>query len=81
MSGVFEHAFAGLAERFRMEWSLLDRERRPRVAILVSKTHHCLYELLLKHQDGELDCDIPIIVSNHPTSPRSPPSSTSLSSR
>jgi formyltetrahydrofolate deformylase len=64
--GGFEHAFAGLAERFRMEWSLLDRERRPRVAILVSKTHHCLYELLLKHQDGELDCDIPIIVSNHP---------------
>jgi formyltetrahydrofolate deformylase len=62
----FESAFADLAERFRMEWSLFDRERRRRVAILVSKTSHCLYELLLKHQDGELACDIPVIVSNHP---------------
>jgi formyltetrahydrofolate deformylase len=64
--GRFESAFAKLAESFRMEWSLFDRERRRRVAILVSKTSHCLYELLLKHQDGELDCDIPVIVSNHP---------------
>jgi formyltetrahydrofolate deformylase len=65
-SAGFRTSFAGLAERFRMEWSLLDRERRRRVAILVSKTSHCLYELLLKHQDGELDCDIPVVVSNHP---------------
>ena len=63
---AFESAFAQLAERFLMEWSLLDRGRRRRVALLVSKTSHCLYELLLKHQDGELDCDIPVIVSNHP---------------
>ncbi len=64
--GRFEAAFAVLAESFGMEWRLLDRERRRRVAILASKTSHCLYELLLKHQDGELDCDIPVIVSNHP---------------
>ncbi len=63
---AFESVFAQLAERFRMEWSLLDRGRRQRVALLVSKTSHCLYELLLKHQDGELDCDIPVVVSNHP---------------
>jgi formyltetrahydrofolate deformylase len=64
--GRFESAFVILAESYRMEWSLLDRERRRRVAILVSKTNHCLYELLLKHQDGELDCEIPVIVANHP---------------
>jgi formyltetrahydrofolate deformylase len=64
--GAFESAFAGTAARFSMEWKLLDRAKRQRVAILVSKTSHCLYELLLKHQDGELDCDIPVIVSNHP---------------
>ncbi len=62
----FKSSFALLAERFEMEWSLANREHRQRVAILVSKTSHCLYELLLKHQDGELDCDIPVIVSNHP---------------
>jgi formyltetrahydrofolate deformylase len=65
-AGRFESAFAILAGSYRMEWSLLDRERRRRVAILVSKTNHCLYELLLKHQDGELDCEIPVIVANHP---------------
>jgi formyltetrahydrofolate deformylase len=64
--GRFESAFAILAESYRMEWSLLDRERRRRVAILGSRTNHCLYELLLKHQDGELDCEIPVIVANHP---------------
>jgi len=61
----FEASFGVLARGFGMEWSLLDLEKRRRVAILVSKTSHCLYELLLKHQDGELDCDIPVIVSNH----------------
>jgi formyltetrahydrofolate deformylase len=64
--GRFESAFTLLAERLKMDWKLFDRARRQRVAILVSKTSHCLYELLLKHQDGELDCDIPVIVSNHP---------------
>lgn len=63
---AFKSAFEQLAERLQMEWSLYDRERRRRVAILVSKTSHCLYELLLKHQDSELDCDIPVIISNHP---------------
>jgi len=62
---AFEAAFALLAQGLGMEWSLFDRARRRRVAILVSKTSHCLYELLLKHQDGELDCDIPVVVSNH----------------
>jgi formyltetrahydrofolate deformylase len=63
---AFESAFASAAESLSMDWRLLDRSRRQRVAILVSTTHHCLYELLLKHQDGDLDCDIPVIVSNHP---------------
>jgi len=62
----FESDFKPEAERFEMDWKLIDLEHRQRVAILVSKTSHCLYELLLKHQDGELDCDIPVIVSNHP---------------
>jgi formyltetrahydrofolate deformylase len=63
---LFEKAFAALAAGLSMEWNLFDRSSRRRVAILVSKTSHCLYELLLKHQDGELACDIPVIVSNHP---------------
>ena len=38
----------------------------PRVAIMVSKTSHCLYDLLTHQQDGDLRCEIPLIISNHP---------------
>ena len=40
--------------------------RDKRVAVFVSKYDHCLYDLLLRHRAGELDCDLPLIVSNHP---------------
>jgi len=63
---AFKRTFAAVAANHDMEWSLIDRSRRRRVALLVSKTSHCLYELLLKHQDGELDCELPVVVSNHP---------------
>ena len=62
---IFEKAFGPVADDFEMKWQLHDTSRKKRVAILVSKTNHCLWELLLKHQDGELDCDIPVIISNH----------------
>ncbi len=61
----FEAAFAPTAEKFNMEWSLYNTNKKERVAILVSKTNHCLWELLLKYRDGELDCEIPVIISNH----------------
>jgi formyltetrahydrofolate deformylase len=62
---AFRLGFAEVAERFAMEWSVTDKAKKRRAAILVSKTSHCLYELLLKHQDGELDCEIPVIIANH----------------
>ena len=61
----FEKAFEPIVEKFGIEWNLFSTERKHRVAILVSKTNHCLWELLLKHQDAELDCDIPVVISNH----------------
>ena len=54
-----------VAERHRMTFDLYAGQQRPRVAIFVSKTDHCLYDLLLRHRAGELPCDIPMIVSNH----------------
>lgn len=39
--------------------------QKPRLAIFVSKYSHCLYDLLLKHREGELNCEIPLIISNH----------------
>lgn len=63
---AFLREFQSLASRFQMEWELHEEAKRMRVGILVSKTNHTLYELLLKHQDGLLPCEFPVIVSNHP---------------
>jgi formyltetrahydrofolate deformylase len=38
---------------------------RPRLAIFVTRESHCLYDLLARHDSGELEADIPLIVSNH----------------
>lgn len=35
------------------------------MAIMVSKEPHCLVDLLAKHEAGELDCKIPLVISNH----------------
>ncbi|OQX28853.1 MAG: formyltetrahydrofolate deformylase [Spirochaeta sp. LUC14_002_19_P3] len=61
----FEEAFEPTALKFRMNWKIFSTERKERIAVLVSQTNHCLWELLLKHQDGELNCDIPVVISNH----------------
>jgi formyltetrahydrofolate deformylase len=57
--------FATIAERFEMRWRLAKGARRPRMGILVSQYDHCLADLLYRHKAGELDCDIPVVLSNH----------------
>jgi formyltetrahydrofolate deformylase len=37
----------------------------PRLALFVSKDSHCLYDLLARHEGGELEVEIPLIISNH----------------
>jgi formyltetrahydrofolate deformylase len=54
-----------VAQRFEMEWSLHDAARPKRVAIMVSRYDHCLLDLLWRWRSGELDLDIPLVVSNH----------------
>jgi formyltetrahydrofolate deformylase len=61
-----ETAVAEVAQRFSMSWRLCDRTHRYKTAIFVSKYDHCLYDLLLRQQSGELATDIPLIISNHP---------------
>lgn len=63
--GAFRKEFEPLAESFEMRWKLAYSAVRPAVAIFVSRYQHCLLDLLYRHEIGELDCDIPLIVSNH----------------
>lgn len=60
-----EAKFKPLADKFAMTWSLSFTQQLPRVAIFVSKHLHCLYDLLLRHREGQLPCAIGLLVSNH----------------
>jgi formyltetrahydrofolate deformylase len=59
-------AFQPIADRFGMAWALRFSDDTPRVAILVSKMHHCLYDLLARWRLGELHAEVPLVISNHP---------------
>jgi formyltetrahydrofolate deformylase len=65
LAGFGEH-FSPMAKKFEMTWRLAQSAHRPKMAILVSKYDHCLVDLLYRHKSGELACDIPVIISNHP---------------
>lgn len=56
-----------LARRHQMQMSLTFASRRKRIALFVTKENHCLYDLLARHEAGELPVDLPLIVSNHET--------------
>jgi len=57
--------FAPVAAEFEMTWRVTDTAVRKRVVVLVSRQEHCLYDLLARWQGGELDVDIPGVISNH----------------
>lgn len=62
---TLEQAIREVAERFGMTYQLTYRSNLPKVAIFVSKYDHCLYDLLWRHQSGELPCQVRFIISNH----------------
>ena len=53
-----------IASPMKMHWKLHYSGQHPRVAIFATRESHCLYDLLSRHQAGELDIDIPLIISN-----------------
>lgn len=59
-------AFKPLATRFGIECNLRFSDVLARIAILVSKQSHCLYDLLSRWRIGELPAEIPLVISNHP---------------
>ena len=61
----FSTAFAPPTEKFQLQWKIAYSKVRERIAIFVSHHQYCLVDLY-GHQIGELTCDIPLIISNHP---------------
>lgn len=58
--------FSLIAARFEMKYELHLSDYKPRVAVFVSKFSHCLHDLLARQSSGDLNCEIPLIISNHP---------------
>ncbi|MFI7500713.1 formyltetrahydrofolate deformylase [Streptomyces sp. NPDC049687] len=61
---------AGLDQRlvgeFGLDYTLRDLSVPKRVAILASKSDHCLLDLLWRHRQGQLPVTIAMVISNHP---------------
>ncbi|MFH2140443.1 MAG: formyltetrahydrofolate deformylase [Pseudomonadota bacterium] len=64
-AATFREKFKPLADRFDMIWQLTDSANKKRLVVLVSKQDHCLDDLLHRWRSGELQVDIPCVISNH----------------
>lgn len=65
----FEH-FKALFEKdiatpLNMECKMHVSGIKPKMSLFISKYNHCLYDLLSRFNSGELDVEIPFILSNH----------------
>ena len=49
-----------------MNFNFFQTEKKLKMALLVSKYDHCLYDLLSRYSSNELKVEIPFIMSNHP---------------
>jgi len=61
-----ENMFAEFGAPLELNWSVHYSDYRHRVALMVSKATHCLYDLLERYTEKELSCEIPLVISNHP---------------
>ena len=61
-----EEGFGPVAARFGMQWRLAYAGRVKRLAIIVSKAEHALFELLWRRRAGDLRAEIVMVISNHP---------------
>ena len=60
-----ERALEGFGGQERLDIVVHRSACRPRIAILCTREPHCLQDLLQRHESGELDCAIPVVISNH----------------
>lgn len=56
---------ASVGNEFQLKIDIYLNNVLPKMALFVSKYDHCLYDILARHQSGELAVEIPFILSNH----------------
>jgi formyltetrahydrofolate deformylase len=54
-----------IGNRFTIRFNLYFTDERPRMGLFVTKLSHCLFDILGRWQSGELEVEIPVVISNH----------------
>lgn len=62
---IMEQEVQKVTEAFDMDWQLDTVGRKMRTLVLVSKSAHCLNDLLFRQRSGQLPVEIPKVVGNH----------------
>lgn len=65
IGSAFEKEVASIHQ---MTWSLHFTDQKPKMALMVSKSTHCLYDILGRHESPEWNFEIACIMSNHRSS-------------
>ena len=61
----FEKQLAPVVERYQMDWVLDEVGRPMKTLLLVSKSAHCLNDILFRQRAGQLPVEIPAVFGNH----------------
>ncbi len=64
-SSQMENEFEQIARDYDMDYNFYYINKRQRSAVFCSKELHCLLELLWEWQNGDLETDIALVISNH----------------
>src|SRR5205814_4987056 len=64
-ASALRDGFAATAERFGMTYDLWAAHAPYRTLIMCSKQLHCLNDLLFRTASGDLQIEVPLVVSNH----------------
>ena len=54
-----------VAERYDMAWELDEVGRQMKTLVLVSKSAHCLNDMLFRQRAGQLPVELPVVFGNH----------------
>ena len=62
----FSDQIAVVAEKYSATWHLDDVNRKIKAVVLVSKSAHCLNDLLFNQRSGQIPIEVPAVFGNHP---------------
>lgn len=62
---VAEYFETLIGKRFDIRFQLYFTDEKPKMGLFVTKLSHCLFDILGRWQNGQLELDIAVVISNH----------------